>query len=77
MNILEDSSVYHWILAKGEVKEARNILFRQGRKRFGPPNTATIDALEAIKDLNRLEELSERLLDVTSWDELLAAPSST
>lgn len=76
MNILEDSSVYHWILAKGEVKEARNILFRIGRKRFGPPSPTVTTTLEGIKDLNRLEELSERLLDVTSWDELLAEPGA-
>jgi hypothetical protein len=44
---------------------------RQGRKRFGPPDTATKTAIEAITDLARLETLTERLLDVTSWQELL------
>jgi hypothetical protein len=32
-----------------------------------------VTALEAIDDLERLEDLSEHLLDVGSWDEFLAA----
>jgi hypothetical protein len=29
-------------------------------------------AIEAIANVKRLEELSDRLLDVSSWEELLA-----
>jgi predicted transposase YdaD len=67
---MEESSTYQAVLSK----EARRILLRMGRKRFGPPDEATTAAIQAIEDVNRLEELSERLLDVSSWQELLATP---
>jgi predicted transposase YdaD len=79
---LEESTVYQAILRKGEAKGqaqgraegAQKILLRLGRKRFGPPDKPTRAALEAITDLDRLEQLSERLLEVASWQELLALP---
>ena len=55
------------------MEEARAILLRQGTIRFGPPAPQTQAAIEAITAIERLELLSERLLDVESWDELLAA----
>jgi predicted transposase YdaD len=57
---------------EGRVEEARAILLRQGTKRFGPPTPQAQAALETITAIDRLELLSERLLDVESWDELLA-----
>jgi predicted transposase YdaD len=57
---------------EGRVEEARAILLRQGTKRFGPPAPQAQAALEAITAIDRLELMSERLLDVESWAELLA-----
>jgi hypothetical protein len=57
---------------EGRAEEARAILVRMGRKRFGPPDGRTLAILESISRPEYLEELSERLLDVTTWDELLA-----
>ena len=48
----------------GSLEEVRKTLFRLGRKRLGEPPAATVTGLEAIDDLERLEQLSERLLDV-------------
>lgn len=53
---------------------ARSVIQRLGRKKFGPPTPAQEAAVAAITDLARLEALSEKLLDVTTWDELLANP---
>jgi hypothetical protein len=47
-------------------------LLRLGRKHFGEPSEETRQAIWDVRDPNRLEELSERLLDVSTWDELLA-----
>ena len=47
-------------------------LLRQGARRFGPPASEEQSALETITAIERLEQLSERLLDVESWEELLA-----
>jgi hypothetical protein len=48
-------------------------LLRQGTKRFGEPNPATIAALEAIQDIDRLGALGERILDpnIQDWNDLL------
>ncbi len=88
MNILKDSSFYQVILKEGlekglkeglgqgqrqgRIAEAREVLFRLGRIRFGRLSKATRAAIEAIDDLDRLERLSERLLTATSWADLLA-----
>src|SRR5262249_12813649 len=58
---------------EGELKASRKILLLQGRKRFGEPDAQTIAAIEAISDPDRLLALGGRLLDVTSWQELLAS----
>ncbi len=56
---------------KGSTEEARKIILRQGRVRFGPPDEAVQTRLNAIVELEELERLSERLLNVPSWDELM------
>lgn len=60
--------------AKGRAEEARALLLRQGRKRFGEPDAATVAALEAIADLPRLERMWDAFLEVPGWTELLATP---
>ena len=71
---MKESSTYQAILAKGRTDEARKIVLRQGAKRFGPADARTRSEIEAIADVHRLEQLTERLLDVSSWDDLLATP---
>src|SRR5208283_3896656 len=56
---------------EGRAEEARRILRRQGTRRFGKPDTHIEAALDAIADLERLEQMSDRILKVKSWDELL------
>ena len=58
--------------AIGEIKGERKLILRQGRKRFGEPDEATIAALEAITSIERLEQIGVRLLEVESWTDLLA-----
>lgn len=59
---------------RGAIEEARAIVLRLGCMRFGPPDTRTTAAIKAIAELDRIEQLSERLLDVSTWQELLATP---
>jgi predicted transposase YdaD len=72
---MKESATYQAIIEEdreeGRVEEARALLLRHGTKRFGPPAPQAQAALEAITAIDRLELLSERLLDVESWDELL------
>jgi hypothetical protein len=69
---MEESSTYQLIKAKGRVEEARELVLRLGRLKFGEPDAASLLAVEGITDLKRLEALGERLLVVSSWQELLA-----
>jgi len=82
---IEESSVYQGILKKGEdigrvegrvegaVEEARKTLLRQGRKKLGPPDEQVSGRIAEITDLDRLHVLLDRILDVSSWDELQAS----
>jgi predicted transposase YdaD len=77
---LEDSVTYQALIARGEARgkaegraeEARNLVLRLGSKRFGPPDAAVAAAVAAVDSVERLERMAERLLEVESWDELLA-----
>jgi hypothetical protein len=77
---MEESDTYLEILEKGEAKgrvaEAKRLLLRLGKLQFGIPDRAAKDALEAITDLERLEQLGERVLEVSSWQELFASPGT-
>jgi hypothetical protein len=44
-----------------------------GSKQFGVPGLQAVRKLDAIEDIDRLEDLADRLIDlgVKSWDDLL------
>jgi predicted transposase YdaD len=75
---MRESSAYQLILEEGReegrVQGIQRALLYQGRKKFGEPEEATRRTLLGITDLDRLDRLSERLLDVSSWQELLQTP---
>jgi predicted transposase YdaD len=81
---IEESSVYQDIFAKGaasgrdegrdegRIEEARTVLLRQGRRKLGPVSEAVEARITALADLDRLNDLLDRIFDVTTWDDLLA-----
>lgn len=77
---MRESSTYQAILAEGraegevqgQLREVRKMLLRVGGKRFGAPPAAAARTIDGTDDLARLEALLERVLEVESWDELLA-----
>jgi hypothetical protein len=79
---MKDSVTYQAIVAegvaegviKGRAEEARRFLKAQGKDKFGQPDEQTREAIDAIEDIERLEDLGRRLLRVESWQELLALP---
>jgi predicted transposase YdaD len=79
---MRDSTTYQYILeegrqeglAMGRVDEAQRVLLRQGRIRFGDPDGATVAAVRAVTDLERLERLLDRLVTAANWQELLESP---
>jgi hypothetical protein len=72
VRIMHDSSAFELIEEGGYVKGEQDILLRLGRRRLGPPDEATVAALRAIKDLDRLGRLADAVLSAASWQELLA-----
>ncbi|MFN8522667.1 MAG: hypothetical protein U0821_06110 [Chloroflexota bacterium] len=58
--------------SRGRVQGARLMLLRLGAQKFGLPSPGVAAQINVIEDLARLEALGDRVLQVTSWDELLA-----
>ena len=73
--MIEASSTYQKILqdgrAKGRLEEAREILLRFGVRRLGAPDSSIRGILDRAS-LGRLHAWMDRLMEVESWQELLA-----
>lgn len=66
-----NKTVFEEGLEKGIEKGMQIILLRQGSKRFGPPSEGAEARIRSVQDISRLEELTDRILEVHSWQELL------
>jgi hypothetical protein len=69
---MRESVTYMAIIEEGGIEALQRTLLRLGRKKFGQPDEAITAAIKSINDLGRLERMAERLLDVSSWPDLLA-----
>lgn len=76
---MEESTTYQAIIrkgaAQGELNEARKLLLRLGQSHFqreAPPDVQS--RVEAMQDLDQLEQFILRVTQLRSWDELLPAP---
>ncbi len=78
--LMEESTTYQAILEEGREKGLsqglsqglRRILLRLGSKKFGTPTPSVATELQRVTELARLELLTDRILDATSWDELFS-----
>jgi hypothetical protein len=61
-------------LVAGVIRGKQELLLSLGRKLLGQPDPATVVALQAIKDADRLERLALTIVNAISWQELLATP---
>jgi len=68
---MEESITYQKIKGLGRLEEARRIILRLGKNRFGRSSRKAAQAIEAISDVAILEALTDRVLEVDSWEELL------
>ena len=57
--------------AEGTVEALQNTVLRQGQRRFGEPTEQATAVVKGITDQVQLERLTDRLLEVGSWQELL------
>jgi hypothetical protein len=74
VSAMKESATCQAILDEGRAEGEKKVLLLVGSKRFGPPDARTRAAPEAVDSVERLERLSERVLEVGSWEELLASP---
>ena len=81
---MRESTTYQAILKEGReegrqegrVSEAQRLLLIQGEIRFGAADEAIRAAVEAIRELDRLERLGRRVVDtnIHDWDAVLSTP---
>jgi hypothetical protein len=69
-----ESSTYQKILRDGEIKALHKSLLVLGNRKFGRATDESQARLIAVKDLDHLMRMTERVLFVASWDELLDTP---
>jgi predicted transposase YdaD len=58
--------------AEGALAGARRLLLRLGETRLGRADASVRASLDDITDIDKLDELGDRLLHVSSWRELLS-----
>ena len=69
---MKESVTYQAIVEEGKVEARQEVLLQLGRRRFGMPNPSSEMVLRGITDPDRLARLIDALLEVSSWEELLA-----
>ena len=69
---MEESITYQEIVGIGRIQELHETILAQGRIKFGRPTKAVKQRLAEVEDRDRLAALARRLLQVDTWDELLA-----
>ena len=69
---MHESTTYQSLLQKGGVAMLKKTILRLGEKRFSAPPESIAVRLSAVDDVAQLERLADRILDVASWEELLA-----
>jgi hypothetical protein len=64
-------------LHNGRLEVTRRLVLRYRTWRFGKPDDASIAAIEAIQDVDRLQLLTDRIFDATAgdWNDLLRGSS--
>jgi len=59
-------------LKEGQILGARNIVLLLGEQRFGPTDQRSSEAIAAIRGLDELKYLAERISSASSWEDLLS-----
>lgn len=71
---LRDSDTYLAILDEGSERQIKKDILRLGQKRLGTADEPVKARLNALTDMDHLERIFDRLLEASSWQELLDTP---
>lgn len=63
-------------LELGQIQLAHKTLLRQGARRFQEPSEEVRQRIEAIANLEQLQTLLDRVIEVPSWEELFTDTSA-
>lgn len=74
VRVMHESTAYDAAVEEGRIEATHCVLLKQGRKLLGPPDPSVESGLTSIQDVERLERMTEAILTVKSWDELLSTP---
>jgi hypothetical protein len=74
VRVMHESTAYDMAVEEGQIRNSHGVLLRQGRRLLGPPDPATESAIRSIQDVERLERMTDAILTVKSWQELLSTP---
>ena len=61
--------------SQGRLLQAHRTVLTLGAEKFGPPDLATVLAVNALCELATLDMFIRRVLKASSWQELLASVS--
>lgn len=56
---------------EGATLNARETLLRLGTRKFRPPSAEIVETVNRIEERSRLEEMTDRVLTATSWEEIV------
>jgi hypothetical protein len=71
---MRDSDTFMSIIDEGRLEEVKKVVLRLGQKKLGVADETVRAFVAGNEDVDHLEFLLERILDVKSWQELLATP---
>ena len=71
---MRESETFMAIIDEGREIQSRRSIRRMARRTLGDPGDATITCLEGITDIDRLERIFDRVLEASSWQDLLDTP---
>jgi hypothetical protein len=69
---MTDSVEWQKIFRSGKVEGERSILMRQATQRFGTPPDAILNRFRSIDNADELDRLALKLLNSSSWEDLLS-----
>ena len=71
---MHESGTYLAIVDEGRLAEVKRVLPKLGGKRFGSADEVVVAAINGSEDLDRLTRMTDRLLEASSWQDLLETP---
>jgi hypothetical protein len=72
VRVMHESTAYDEAVEEGRIEATHHVLLKLGGKLLGPPDPSVESALTSIQDVERLDRMTEAILTVKSWEELLS-----